>query len=279
MASKKLAIHIPPEAAPQRVIQLIEAMAREDLSFESVGELIGYAMKQDIGSRSELSLMATQLGLLRRFGDSLMLTHQGHQFAQLKDVIQADVLHFLLYSGWEENSEEPFFASWSYRFCCNNYWQSKTFEITSFYLDSLVTETINRAELEFMQDGNGIYNEISFSRKSLRGLHKWLEALDPPVIVEGRFQRRDFCHPELFLLALGYMMRDEPEAVGVDILLSHERRQIVCQACLLDPDAFDSTLDWMLPLYPHIVSADPDVGYYGRYIRLHHLPTLEDLPR
>ncbi|MCS6836817.1 MAG: hypothetical protein NZ750_12470 [Anaerolineae bacterium] len=278
MAAEKLTIHVPPEATPQNVTQLIESIARDEISFGSVNELMDYAMKRGIGNRSEMQFMALQLGLLGRFDDGFVLTRTGYDFAQLKDAIKPDVLHFLLYSAWGDGREELFYPSWSYRACCNDYWQAKTVELSSTYLDSQVTEIINRAEASLTQE-TVEYDSVSFSRKSIRGIRNWLEALDPPVIIDGCFQRRDFCHPELFLLALGYMMRDEPDAVGVDILLSHERRQIVCQVCLLDPEAFDSTLDWMLPLYPHVVSADPDVGYYGRYIRLHHLPTLEDLPR
>jgi hypothetical protein len=97
------------------------------------------------------------------------------------------------------------------------------------------------------------------------------------VIENKTFTRRAFCPPELLLLAIGYLWRDDPDATQYDILLTRDKREMLCRLCLLDPDSLDPTLDWMLPRFPDIVQKGDDAGYYGRYIRLLKLPTLEDI--
>jgi hypothetical protein len=220
------------------------------------------------------------LGLVSEYGGITAMGNSFIELAQQREMIINDIAHFLHYTGWNGKEPEKNTPLLFYRIFCDYLYSRNSYNLkaTRDELERTILEVGGLIE-QNPEIAPLITESLSLSPDTIHAAVYWLEALDPPVIVNGHFQRRDFCHPELFLLALGYMMRDEPEALGVDILLSHERRQVVCQACLLDPDAFDTTLDWMLPLYPHIVSADADVGYYGRYIRLHHLPTLEDLPR
>ena len=75
------------------------------------------------------------------------------------------------------------------------------------------------------------------------------------------------------------MLRDEVDATGVDILLSREKRDAICKVCLLDPHALDRALDWMLPIFPNVIALGTSAGFYGRFIRLYKLPTLEDIIR
>jgi len=278
MASK-LAIHIPPEANPDNVTQLMVALARDEYSFESVSDLIDFADRQGLGTRTELQAIAVQMGLIKKIGERYEISEEGKAFTCLKDSVRGDVLHFLMYSGWQPGEPLHFLPSWAYRRYCDHYWQLNIVELTSNFLDQQVTEIINDAENAFTEMGIAEFDGISFSRKSLLGGRKWLEALRPSVLEDGKFQRRDFCPPELLLLAIGYVMRDELEAVDVDILLSHARREEICRVCLLDPSAFDQTLDWMIPLFPKVILSSEDAGYYGRYIRLHRRPTLEDIIR
>lgn len=275
----KLAIHIAPEANPENVTQLIGATARDGRTFSSVNELLTYADDLGIGSRTEMQSTAVFMGLLKYDGDELGLSHDGEAFVQLRENVQPDILHFLMYSGWREEQPTNFLPSWAYRLCCDAYWQLSTTILSAEFLDRQVTEVINHAETTFLDLQVGEFDGISFSRKSLLGTRKWLEPLRPPVIKDNMFTRRDFCPPELLLLAIGYVMRDELDVIDVDILLSHSRREEICRVCLLDPAAFEETLEWMIPLFPHVIASTEDAGYYGRYIRLYKRPTLEDIVR
>ncbi len=127
--------------------------------------------------------------------------------------------------------------------------------------------------------GVGEFDEISFSRKSLTGARKWLDALQPTVIEDNIFTRRAFCSPELMLLAIGYVLRDDPDATEIDILLSRDRREQICRICLLAPESFDRTLDWAIPVFPKLIEPGTSAGTYGRFIRLHKMPTLQDVVR
>jgi hypothetical protein len=275
----KLAIHIPQEASPENVTALIAALAESGNVFPSVDDLMAYAEDLGIGSRGEIQFTAQNMGLIEKTANGLQLSHAGRAFAQIKESARGDVLHYLIYSGWQSQSPNEFLPSWAYRYSCDKYWQLGTVDLSEAYLEQQVTEIVNYAESFFAELGLNDFEEISFSKKSLRGAKKWLTALTPPVINDTTFERRAFCPPELMLLAIGYVMRDEPEAVDVDILLSHTRREEICRVCLLDPTAFDQTLDWMIPFYPKVIASTEDAGFYGRYIRLTKRPSLGDITR
>lgn len=275
--AEKLAIHIPPDANPTNVTELIRHLYEVNTEFATISEIIELARQNDIGSRTEMTLMASLMGFFDRSDGKIRLSAQGHTFATLEPEIQGEILHWLLYSGWRQSDPLNFLPSWSYRKICDRLWDLGTQQLDSAFLDKLVTEIIGQTESEFQSNEAREYAGVSFSRKSLTGAFKWLSVLHPPVLENNTFQRRDFCEPPIMLLAFNYALRDDPDALDVNILLSDELREQICRVCLLDPAYFDQTLDWMLPLYPAIISSDPDVGYYGRYVRLKKLPTIEDL--
>jgi len=81
----------------------------------------------------------------------------------------------------------------------------------------------------------------------------------------------------LLLLALGYVAQQTEAEIGIDLLLTPERREMLCHVCLLEPAALDRALDWMLPLYPQVIEPGTRAGVYGRFVRLHKMPELSDL--
>ncbi|GIK29974.1 MAG: hypothetical protein HND48_01305 [Chloroflexi bacterium] len=274
----KLAVHVAPEANPQSVEDLIFAIANEDKVFGSVGDLLAFADERGISSRTEIQSMAVLMGLLTVESSGIGLSPLGAAFTNLKESLRGDIFHFLLYTGWNEAKADEALPSWAYRRCCDAYWTAQSIELSSDYLDRQVSEIISEAELSLASQLS-VTEGVSFSRKSLRGVLKWLEALRPPVIDAGVFNRRDFCVPELILLALGYVMRDELDAIDIDILLSHSRRDDICRVCLLDPNAFDQALNWAISMYPTIIVSSEEAGFYGRYVRLLKRPALEDFLR
>jgi hypothetical protein len=273
-----LAIHIRPGANPSSITKMIFLLAKDDLSFSGAQELLEFTASQDLGSYAELYTVASSMGLLEK-ADSVQLSEMGRVFAELRENTQGDILHFFMYSGWQSTRPREFLSSWAYRNGCDRYWQAGELSLSPDYLDRQVQETINEARQTFQEINVGEFDEVSFSLKSLQGLHSWLEAVQPPVIEDKTFNRRAFCPPELLLLAVSYVVRDEDAATETDILLSRDKREAICRLCLLEPDALDRALDWMLPIYPKVIEPGTSAGFYGRFVRLHKIPTLVDVVR
>lgn len=280
MAATKLAVHIPTETEPTNITQLTTLLSEHsDLAFSTGKGLQEFAGTIGLSTRQEIRIIAAQLGLLVNTGDSIALSDTGQIFAGLKDNIKSDILHFFFYTGWDKSAPLEFLPAWSYRVLSDDYWGQQEVVLDGDYLESRVQEIINRTEQYFHNLGVSEFEGVSFSRKSLNGLHKWLESLNPSVIEDGRFTRRAFCPPELLLLAVGYVLGGQDDAVEADLLLSREKREAICRVCLLDPNAFDRTLDWMLPIFPAVISPGTTAGFYGRFVRLHKLPELVDIVR
>lgn len=288
MASTKLNIHIQPDANPDNLSRTIDTLSAEtDLEFSTSRELLEFLDEQNIASRIELPSTATSMGVLERVENGIGLSPDGNALAKIKEDVRGDLFHFLMYSGWDARSPMEFLQSWGYRNCCDRYWVMGEVELTSSYLDRQVEETINQAYEIFSELNVPEFDDISFSRKSLTGAHKWLLPVQPQVTHpndpdfrgERVFRRRDFCPPELLVLALAWVLRSDTDVVGVDVLLTREKREAICKACLLSPEALDRVLDWAIPTFPEILSPGTSAGFYGRFVRLHKLPTMEDLIR
>jgi hypothetical protein len=93
---------------------------------------------------------------------------------------------------------------------------------------------------------------------------------------DEEFERRYFCPSQLALLAAGWVARTTGGEVGIDLLLTPERREEMSKLCLVDPSALDKVLDWMLPIYPKIIQPGTRAGAYGRFIRFRKWPQIED---
>lgn len=287
MAGIKLNIHIQPDANPDNVSRMIRLLVDDpNFTFPTQKDLLFLLEENYIGSRIELPSTAMSMGILEKINGSIQLSRDGHALARVREDVRGDLLHFLMYAGWNASRPLDFLQSWGYRNCCDRYWAMGQVQLTSAYLDRQVEETITEAREVFTALNLGDFDEISFSRKSLTGAHKWLLALQPPVLhpnsldaKDRTFRRRDFCPPELIVVALAWVLRDETTVTGVDILLTREKREALCKACLLSPEALDRVLDWAIPTFPALLSPGTRAGAYGRFVRLHKVPTVQDVIR
>lgn len=259
MADANLKAHIPPEANPASLILLITLMYADDIHFPAVKALLEFTSDQGIGSRTELQIFAFAIGILTRDAqNSIHLSETAKFVAQLKSEVQADIIHYLIYS-----------QLWAYREVTNVYWKSGQVDVVS--AASMIIEEIRNNAFETWGE------DISFSPKSVLGVRKWLEAVAPPVIEDAIFTRRHFCHPELALLALGWTAQQMGAEIGIDFLLTPERREAMSRVCLLEPSALDRVWDWMLPNYPEVVQPGTSAGTYGRFLRFLKWPEIGDL--
>lgn len=272
MVERHLTFHIPQEAEPNVLISLLEAINAEQATFDTVASLLSFAQDHGLTSRAEVSIFANDCGLLQKDAKSRIgLSEAALWVLQLKPEVRSDVVHFLIYTGWQDKKPLDRTVLWSYRQVVDLIWQQPGVDISK--IANVIAEEIrNQIQVTFESDP-------SFSLKSVRGVRKWLEALIPSVIAADCFNRRHFCPPELVLLALGWAGQTLAGELDVDFLLTPERREAACRACLLDPAALDRVLDWTLPLYPAVIRPGTGAGVYGRFIRFLKWPELRDLLR
>lgn len=270
MADRHLTFHVPQEAGPGTLIPLLEAMVHEQVEFNTIASLLDFARLHGLASRQEIPIFATDCGLLERDeAKGIRLSEIGPTLLTLRSEARPDMGHFIIYTGW--NAERPLEKTvlWSYRQVIDRLWER---------CNVAISETVNVLAEEVRNQIQEVFGvDPSFSAKSIRGVRKWLEAVSPPVIQHDLFTRRQFCPPELALLALGWVAQISGGETGIDWLLTPDRRDAICRVCLLEPAALDRVLDWTLPLYPAIVRPGTNAGVYGRFIRFLKWPKLGDL--
>ncbi|MBN2393038.1 MAG: hypothetical protein JXR84_20080 [Anaerolineae bacterium] len=272
MAERHLTFHVPQEAEPSTLIPLLEAVNAEQAEFDTVASLLDFAQQHGLMSRAEINSFASDCGLLQKDQvKGIGLSEAALWMLQLKPETRPDVVHYIIYSGWQAERPLDKTVLWSYRQVVDLLWRQPGADISK--ISNVIAEEIRNQIQETFE------SDPSFSPKSIRGVRKWLEALTPPVIENDIFTRRYFCPPELALLALGWVGQTLGGEVGIDFLLTLERREAVCRVCLLDPAALDRVLDWTLPLYPAVVRPGTGAGVYGRFIRFLKWPELQDLLR
>lgn len=269
MGGDRLTFHVPQEAGPKSLIPLLEAMNAEQMAFDSASALLDFADEHDLGSRQEMPIFATECGLLERSEKGIRLSDTAAAILALRPEVRSDVIHFLLCTGWNEDNPLVRTVLWSYRQVVSLLWEQRSVHLSGA-ATVLAEEVRNQIQDVFSTDP-------SFSTKSIRGVRKWLEALVPSVVSDDHFSRRQFCAPELALLALGWVGQMSGGETNIDLLLTTERRDAVCKICLLDPVALDRVVDWTLPLYPAILRSGTSAGAYGRFIRFIRWPSVGDL--
>jgi len=271
MAAERVTLHLDPIQSSANVLTIIETLGRDPLTpFMTAGEIIARVRSDyEFTDRTEPVVMAHAVGLLDKEGQTFGLSATGRAVHAVRPAARADLLHALL---WDASLAEGNGAAWAYRRFCTRLWERARVDLSSTEVTSLVADILSEAPAAFPGA-----DRFSFSRKSILGMRRWLEPLAPPVLHENEFRRRDICSWELLLLAIGQVAQADGADIGADLLLSSERRADICRICLLEPAVFDRRLDHLIPIYPRVLTTGTRTGAYGRFVRLHAWPTVEDL--
>jgi len=241
--SKATGFHVRHDLLPshtREMLTLLRALPMgETLSgIQHLAETHGYNVRHRIDWNKPIQSLK-ELGVVVEQAKRIRLTDVGCALANVTTYqpdLLADFIHFLYYTCYAYDQEKRF--SWSYRLICDALWQSAPCVINRDKLVNLVTA---QAVETFGITG------ISFSNNSVSGVLNWLDELKPACIAQQRsetyFRRRDYCSPELFMLALNYafQMQSAPDTVYVP--LSNDFRQQVCQVCLITPESFNEVLE------------------------------------
>jgi hypothetical protein len=242
-------------------------------SLETIAEIVrqAEALGFAIHDRQRLEALTTacDLGLVEKGRN--VLTNEGQILARLemdKPVLFVDIVHGLQYVLWNKRCPSVSCFSWSYRALCRMLWHSGAKTVNS--RRELASEIETQARTVFG------HPDIVFSPKSIGGALLWLTELEPSVLDQDdeRFMRRPFCPPELFALGVDFVYQTQEIDYGVNLLLNDERRDAICQVCLLDPIGFDRVLEYAVVQFDYLEQGTG--GGWGRYLTLRRAPRLED---
>ncbi|MFN7967689.1 MAG: hypothetical protein U0V87_18600 [Acidobacteriota bacterium] len=274
MAAQRLTLHLDPVRSAANLLLVLDVLGREpDTAYPSYGAILERIRRDyDFTDRSEPLSLAHLLGLLSAQADAIVLSPKARTIATLRPAIQADVLHFLLATAWQDNGDPSLGCAWAYRAFCDRLWSHGVIRIDATEGKSIVADLLDEAQRAFPT-----LRLAALSPKSVLGMRKWLEPLSPPVLSDDQFRRREICSSELLLLAIGHVARENGAQISVDLPMTPARREAICRLCLLEPAALDRALDRTIPAFPTIIAPGTRTGAFGRFIRLKTMPTVESL--
>lgn len=279
----KLTFHLAVAATPEKIPLLLNVLQNADTPIFESSVLDQMALEQssDTNRFDEARILAEQqLGLIESTKEGLHVTGRAEVILTKRSSVQYDLLHYLFYTTWRPEEPTKHARSWFYRTVCDDLWSMQNAKLDLDTRNALTQQLTNQV-LEDFQSVPGFSGEkISIGRQTMAGVLEWLRHLKPSVL-EGEkveeFHRRQACSAELFLLALSRSYQLSSSEVGMDLLLSLQRRDEICRLCLLEPLQFDRMLDWVLPTFPQFISQGTRSGSYGRFVRLNQLVQIEDL--
>jgi hypothetical protein len=269
--------HVLHNAKPEYELDVLELLIDgNELSYSDVlaqGAAAGFSIGHHVSSERMLRDIfqpLRDLALMEK--RQIRLTSDGQALAKIarkNPDLATEVFHYLYYSMWDPAKEAENCFSWSYRTICNHLWSQGTAIIDVTSLASLVPAEASR-EFSII--------DVSFSARSVNGVFNWLEGLAPSIISsdDGHkvFSRRAFCPPETFLLAANFAYRVLDLDFGTNLLLSDDKRQLICQVCMLEPAAFDRVADYAVAQFDSLEKGLG--GGWGSYLNVQRCPQLTD---
>ncbi len=272
MAAERMTLHLDPVCAADNLIIMLDVLARSPdvrhADYASISRRI--REDYDFTDRTEPLWLARSLGLLAVDDKGMTLSAAGRTIAGMRPATRADALHFLLLTAWDGDGDPTLARSWVYRRFCDRLWSHGTVDLHSAETKRIVADLLDDAQQAFA----GL-RRAALSPKSVLGMRRWLDALEPRVLDDDRFRRRDVCSAELLLLAIGQTAREDGASLGADLLLTPARRDAICRICLLEPAALDRAVDRAMPAFPHLIEPGTRTGAYGRFVRLKAMPSIE----
>lgn len=274
MAAQRLTLHLDPVRSAANLLTIMTVLGRTaDDAYPNFAAISGRIREEyEFTDRTEPLSLACLLGLLDDGDDGFRLSAMAQAILAMSPRAQPDVLHFLLLSAWHDGASAALGCAWSYRAFCQRLWSHGVVRLSADETKRAVADLLDLAQTTFPD-----LRLAAFSPKSVLGMRKWLELLDPPVLTGDEFTRREVCSPELLLLAMGQVVFLDGADIGVDVLLTPQRREAICQQCLLEPSSLDRSLDRTIPIYPTFIEHGTRTGAYGRFIRLRQRPSIEAL--
>ena len=233
-----------------------------------------------VGTLQHIAPLMRQLGLLE--DKAYALTELGRAFHRLNEEFPSllpEAVHHLLYTAhvFDETNRH----SWAYAKVVDVLWASGERALDSLARQQIVAQVVDEAAQRFKLDAR----DVAFSGDSVRGVLKWLGALDPPAATDSgkasMFRRRYFCPAAQFLWAVDFVYRANMTAYGVRMFLTPERIDQLCKLCVLDPAGLENVLEMAKRTSDYERGGMFDYGTeggFGSWILLAHSSTVPNLP-
>lgn len=278
--SGTIVFHFPVAAKPAKIPPLLNIVhfAEDPIQDAKVLDQLAFEQSDDENRFQDARSLAEELELLIKTKQKgYALSPSAEVIIKKRDAVQRDLLHYLFYTRWCADDPGKYGKAWFYRTFCEQLWMRQDIVLDRNSRDELGEEIRQKALDTFQQVPGFDAEKMSVGPQTMRGSQVWLEQLDPPVLVKNHFQRRAACSAELFLLALSRSYILSGSEIGMDVVLSPQRRDEICRICLLDPLHFDRMLNWAQSIFSRFVSQRTRASSYGRSVILHKYVQVEDL--
>jgi len=142
-----------------------------------------------------------------------------------------ELMHFLFFSTWNKIKSPEMGLFWVYSQVCNKLWCNVPNLMDSFELTSVLQQ---EAQNEFTGYNPG------FSERVVRAVYPWLASLTPAFLQKNPTskafipERRQYCSPQLFHLALDLIYIEKKLKYGTSMAIGVEEIREICKVCLLD---------------------------------------------
>lgn len=276
--------HFEKAHSPKKVLHVIRVLQNEGgcIADSPTWEQIACEQSNAETRFDEARSLAQELSLVEKTKEGFQLTSVAALLLTKRDTIQYDLLHALFYSAWDPEKPAKFGRAWFYRSFCHILWNNQYTKLDATTRVTLAEQLTQEARIAFQSVPGFIAEKTSVSTKTMDGAQEWLTCLQPPAMRTKEkhvfeFGPRQTCSAELFLFALSRIYQLNSAEVGIDVLLSVQKRNEICECCLLNPLQFDRMLDWTLSQLPQHISAGTRSGSYGRFVRLRHYVQIADI--
>ncbi len=263
----RLTFHVPPDAHPEVVDTIFHV-----LTTHNGAPVAPSALKEQVADmlgrppRTEAIALVRDLELVEHTPRAIGLTPRGAAVALSGEA--ADLIHGLSYFAWSAATPEHLSRLWTYRTVVDLLWELAPVTLDPALKKRLVEDVLARAEETFATAEGYDAARASVGPKSVDGVLRWLERLNPPVLRDRQLQRRQRCAPLLMVLALSMTVTCAGAHLGADFRLGAEERDVLCRACFIEPAALDAMLDWTMQTQPQYVRWGTPNARYGRQVML-----------
>lgn len=233
MRSNRYPFHIQHNTGLSVISQVVSCGDCGSLTARVLAERTG-KLESDILKRIRAPL--AQMDVLREW----RLTPYGKRLVRLQSEqpdLLGEAMHTQIYTlHWRNPS---IYFSFAYATLCDWLCDRGTFTLDDHGQATLVNVVLNNAAETYGLDPA----EIAFSKTSVQGAMHWLEATEPPVLVDRRFQVRYAAPVHTLLWVVNVLYTRKRIRHGTRLSLDPETEATLCHAMLLAPDALYHTLE------------------------------------
>lgn len=186
--------------------------------------------------------------------------------------LYTDVIHYLCYSLCDDQRRAGTIMSgwsWVYQTACRLLWEERP-EVPTF---PEMAAALNRELLVLDPEFSG-----GVHRNSANAAQVWLRQLDPPFLYTQfkpwRSQGRDWCSPELVVLAFAHIYRLDELPYDTPLLIDDHVWRELCACCLVEQPLLEEVLEVAVGTFPYI---EMHSGEWGRSLIAHQPITVLDL--